>query len=916
MSKKDLLERLNRPSDGSPLRRTDSSASRPEDDVVTKRVSKKVVRRRRRKSRSKPAEQEAAAAAPAEASEAADAPATPAPEAVEAKSADTGTDSSTPAAEPTPAADEAPAPEAASAAAADTADAAASDSSGDASSAEATKADTSDAPAAKASDADAKADAASDDSATKAPAEEKSADAASSADSEQSDSEKSDSEKSDSDKADTPQQSQDAPADPAVAAKADSADGSDAKGEKKEEEKQFPGLGKAVVMPPPGYDPANPHAWRRQESKPPASPTDKPAKRGRRRVEAGAGRNDRGRGGRRGRGRGGFDHRMRRKPRRRKRSSGPKTPSPTPKASKRKVRVDHVISVRDLAKQLQLKASVVLKTLIEMGHMANITEMLDIDTAELVAEQFDYEVENVGFQEEEFLQHVGEEEEDEDLEPRPPVVTIMGHVDHGKTTLLDTIRSSRVAIGEAGGITQHIGAYQVDVDGTLITFLDTPGHAAFTDMRARGADVTDIVILVVAADDGVMPQTAEAIQHSKAAGVPIIVAVNKMDKAGANPDNIKTQLTEHELIPEEWGGETLFAPVSALKGEGIDELLEQVKLQAEILELAANPDRHAEGAVIEAQMERGRGAVATVLVQQGTLKRGDHVVLGSAFGRVRAMVDHRGKRLKAAGPSTPVELFGLSELPEVGDTMAVVANEKNARTLAEHRAEQKKLKAMSAGRKNTLEELYAAAARGELERLHIVLKADVQGTLQALVASLEKIEVEGTELNILLSAVGDISESDVNLAASDNAMLIGFNVRLDSKARQAADEKGVEAEIYSVIYALLETVEARLKGMLAPEYEHVLNGSAEVRKVFRISKVGAVAGSYILDGTIARSDHAKVLRDGEQLWEGGVKQLKRFKDDVREVKKGFECGISLEGFNDLEEGDIIEAYRLEEVERD
>ncbi|MCA9491189.1 MAG: translation initiation factor IF-2, partial [Myxococcales bacterium] len=464
------------------------------------------------------------------------------------------------------------------------------------------------------------------------------------------------------------------------------------------------------------------------------------------------------------------------------------------------------------------------------------------------------------------------------------------------------------------GITQHIGAYQVDVGDSTITFLDTPGHAAFSSMRARGAHVTDIVVLVVAADDGVQPQTAEAIQHAKAAGVPIIVAVNKMDKAGANPDHVKQQLSEYELLPEEWGGDTLYAPVSALRGEGIDELLEQIHLQAEVLDLRANPDRHAEGVVIEAKMERGRGAVASVLVQQGTLRNGDYVVLGSAFGRVRAMVDHRGKRLKQADPSTPVELFGLSELPEVGDELAVVANEKNARKLAEHRAEQKKLIALSEGRRNALEDLYAAAARGQLERLHVILKADVQGTLQAIKTALEKIEVEGTEINVLLAAVGDISESDVNLASSDNAILLGFNVKLDSKARQAADQKGVEPEIFSVIYALLDTVESRLKGMLAPEYEHVLNGTAEVRQLFRISKVGVVAGSYVIDGKVARGHRVKILRDGSVIHEGKITGLKRFKDDVREVTAGLECGVFVD-YGDIQEGDLIETYAEEIVEQ-
>ncbi|MCB9674823.1 MAG: translation initiation factor IF-2 [Alphaproteobacteria bacterium] len=860
MSKKDLLERLNRPDGSSTLRRADGAAARPKDDVVTKRVSRKVVRRRRRSDseddspdanedldlgvEGDDAEPEASEPAPSEPEVHHHEPEPePEPEPV----------SVAPVAEPEPE-PVAPEPE-------------------------------------------------------PEPEPEPSRPSSSFAGSSDGDDD------DDYDDYDDSEPVEAAPEAPAATVP---------------DEPKWAGLGKAVVMPPPGYDPANPHAWRRQEA-----PAAADAPRGRRRVEAGAGRADRGRGraplaprgarpagpgaGMPGMGgpggRNNFDARMRRKPRR-KRAVGPKASSPAPKASKRKVRVDHVISVRDLAKQLQVKASVVLKSLIEMGHMANITEMLDIDTASLVANEFEYEVENVGFQEDEFLQHVAEEIEEEGLSPRPPVVTIMGHVDHGKTTLLDTIRSSRVAKGEAGGITQHIGAYQVDVHGQEITFLDTPGHAAFTAMRARGASVTDIVVLVVAADDGVQPQTAEAIQHAKAAGVPIIVAVNKMDKAGVNPDSVKQQLSEYELLPEEWGGETLYAHVSALRGDGIEELLEQILLQAEVLDLRANADRHAEGVVIEAQMERGRGAVATVLVQSGTLERGDYVVLGSAYGRVRAMVDHVGKRLKTAGPSTPVELFGLSELPEVGDELAVVANEKNAKKLADHRAEQKKLRAMSEGRKNTLEELYAAAARGQLERLHIILKADVQGTLQALKHSLEQIDVEGTEVNILLAAVGDISESDVNLAASDNAMLLGFNIKLDSKARQAADEKGVEAQMFNVIYALIDTVEARLKGMLAPEFQHVLNGSAEVRKVFRISKVGAVAGCYVLDGTIGRNDHAKVVRGNEQLWEGPIRQLKRFKDDVREVKAGYECGISLDGFDDMEDGDIIEAYRLEEIARD
>jgi translation initiation factor IF-2 len=868
MSKKDLLERINRPSDGRSPRRPESTETRSADDVVTKRVSRKVVRRRR-KGRS--TEEPAAEAAPAPAPEPA-APETPAP----APSPAPAAEKPAPAPEPVKAAEKpAPAPEPASP------------------------------PPVAEKPAPVEAKSVEKPADPPAPAEKpepapKPAPAP---------------------VAETPKPAPEPKPEPAAAAPATP----------EEPKRRHPGLGVAVVVPPPGYDPNNP-SWRRdsgygQPKQPSSTDTTSPS-RGRRRVAAGAGagtgrrspggpsRRPSGpsRGRRRGGG-GGMDNRFRRKPRR-KRSSGPKAASPAPKASKRKVRVDHVISVRDLAKQLQVKAGVVIKTLMEMGTMVNITEMLDIDTATLVANEFEYEVENVGFQEDEFLQHVEVEEEEEGMVSRPPVVTIMGHVDHGKTTLLDSIRSARVAKGEAGGITQHIGAYEVPVGDSTITFLDTPGHAAFSSMRARGANVTDIVVLVVAADDGVQPQTKEAIQHAQAAEVPIIVAVNKMDKPGVNPDVVKQQLTEFELVPEEWGGETLFAPVSALRGDGIDELLEQIHLQAEILDLKANPDRHAEGVVIEAKMERGRGAVASVLVQQGTLKAGDHVVLGSAYGRVRAMVDHRGKRQKSASPSTPVELFGLSELPEVGDELAVVSSEKNARKLADHRAEQKKLVAMSAGRKNTLEELYAAAARGQLERLHIILKADVQGTLQAIKAALENIEVEGTEINILLAAVGDISESDVNLAASDDAILLGFNVKLDSKARQSADSKGVEPQLYSVIYALLESVEARLKGLLAPEFELVLNGAAEIRQLFRISKIGTIAGCLVIDGTVGRNDTAKVKRGKKVVWEGPIKQLKRFKDDVREVRNGYECGISLDGYNDLEEGDIIESYRLEEVERD
>ena len=490
----------------------------------------------------------------------------------------------------------------------------------------------------------------------------------------------------------------------------------------------------------------------------------------------------------------------------------------------------------------------------------------------------------------------------------------MGHVDHGKTTLLDTIRDSRVAHGEAGGITQHIGAYQVEVqDGRKITFIDTPGHEAFTAMRARGAGVTDIVILVVAADDGVQPQTEEAIQHSKAAGVPIVVAVNKMDKVGVTAEAIMTRLSEYELVPEEWGGDTLFVPISALKNEGIDDLLDAVLLQADVVETRANPDRFAEGIVLEAKMERGRGAVASVLVQKGTLKRGDHVVLGSAFGKVRAMIGSTGKNIKVAAPSTPVELFGLSELPEVGDVVNAVKSEKNARALAEHRANAKRAEVMAAASGGkSINDLYDK--KEDTETLLLILKADVGGSLQALKAAVEDIEVGGAEVRILLSAVGDITESDINLAASDDAKVIGFNVKVDARARKAASQLGVEPELYTIIYEVLDRIEREMKGMLAPVYELVREGTLEVRQLFRISRVGTIAGSYVIDGKVGRNNHAKVLREGKEIWEGRISGLKRFKDDVREVSAGYECGVSLDGFDDLEEGDLIESYSEQVVE--
>jgi translation initiation factor IF-2 len=694
---------------------------------------------------------------------------------------------------------------------------------------------------------------------------------------------------------------------------------------------RFSGLGKAVVMPPPGYDPTNPQAFRRRQeaerqdrraATPPPAARRRPDGPGHPPAFGADPRSPQppgppgGDAGRRRRGPA-ESARVFERPNRLKRRKvgGQKAASPGPKAQKRKIKVDNVISVGQLAHELGVKAPVVIRQLMDLGVMASVNQMLDLDTASLVAAEFEYEVENVGFQEQNYLESVAEQVEGEAMQGRPPVVTIMGHVDHGKTTLLDSIRKARVAQGEAGGITQHIGAYQVSSASGPVTFIDTPGHEAFSAMRARGASVTDIVVLVVAADDGVQPQTVEAIQHAKAAGVPIVVAVNKMDKAGVSMDPIMTRLSEHGLTPEQWGGETMYCGVSALKGEGIDSLLETILLQSEVLDLQANPDRFAEGIVLEAKMERGRGAVATVLVQKGTLHRGDHVVLGSAFGKVRAIVDHTGAQLKDAPPSTPVELFGLSELPEVGDSVHAVKSEQNARALAEHRAQARRDQAMAATRKKTAADLFEQASSEDRVRFHIILKADVGGSLQALKTAIEKIEVGGAECRILLAGVGDLTESDVNLAASNDAHLLAFNVKLDAKARQAASQLGVEAEFYSVIYDLLDRVQRGMKGLLAPVIERVRMGTVEVRQLFRISKVGVVAGSYVQDGKVSRNNLAKVLRDGNVVYEGKVTGLKRFKEDVREVTAGFECGVSLDGFEELQAGDIIETWAEQRVEQ-
>jgi translation initiation factor IF-2 len=708
-----------------------------------------------------------------------------------------------------------------------------------------------------------------------------------------------------------------------------------------DESPRFRGLGSAVVVPPPGYDPSNPDAYRAQQGRAVAARTAATAA-----AASAASANARGGGaqrrrvaeaapvpaapvqptwsdgpgasrGRRVRDTGAqLEMAMRNRPRRgRKARPGAGSASPQPKAQKRKIRVDGAISVGQLAHELSLKAPVIIKKLMELGTMATVNEMLDAETASLVAGEFDYEVENVAFNESEFLQHVAVEETEEGRDSRPPVVTIMGHVDHGKTTLLDSIRKAKVAAGEAGGITQHIGAYQVERNGHTITFLDTPGHAAFTAMRARGASLTDIVVLVVAADDGVQPQTQEAIRHAQAADVPIVVAINKIDKPGVNPDAIKQRLGEYGLVPEEWGGETLFAEVSALKGLGIDDLLETILLQAEVMELNANPERHAEGVVLEAKVERGRGPVASLLVQEGTLKVGEHVVIGSAFGKVRAMMDHRGKPVMKAGPSSPVEIFGLSDLPNVGDRFAVVASEKNARTLAEHRSDKDREAALLNTRRRTVDDLRRIAGAEELKTLFVVLKSDVQGSLEALKYAINEIQVDGCVVRVLHDGVGAISESDVSLVAANDGLLIGFNVKLDPRARRVADEMGVKPELYSVIYDVLDRITGALTGMLEPVYEQSFQGRAEVRAVFNISKVGTIAGCMVTDGKIGRSSSARLLRDGREVWKGDIGTLKRFKDDAREVASGYECGIGLEGMNDVQMGDIIEAFATVRVDR-
>ena len=579
------------------------------------------------------------------------------------------------------------------------------------------------------------------------------------------------------------------------------------------------------------------------------------------------------------------------------------------------VKIPDEISVGELASRMKKTGAEVVKCLIKNGVMAALSDVIDYETAAIIAEEMGCKVEHeVIVTIEEKLIDVSEDKE-EDLEPRAPVVVVMGHVDHGKTSLLDYIRHANVVSGEAGGITQHIGAYQVDVGGKPVTFLDTPGHEAFTAMRARGAMITDIAILVVAADDGIMPQTVESINHAKAANIPIIVAINKMDKPEANPDRIKQQLTEYELVPEEWGGETIICPISAKTGEGIDNLLDMVVLTAEMQELKANPNRSAHGAVIEARLDKGRGPVATLLVQNGTLKQGDIIIAGTAVGRVRAMTNARGEKLKEAGPSVPVEIIGMSEVPGAGDDFHAVDDERMARELVEQRKqEQKDRMSGPVGQKVSLEDLFSQIQAGEMKNLNIIVKADVQGSAEAVKSSLEKISNEEVRVRVIHCAVGAISESDVMLAATSGAIIVGFNVRPDNNARDSAARMNVDMRMYRVIYDAINEVEAAMKGMLDPKFKEVDLGRAEVRNVFRITGVGMVAGCYVTEGKMQRGAQMRLLRDNIVIYDGAIASLQRFKDSVKEVAQGYECGITFEKFQDIKEGDIIEAYLMEQIE--
>jgi len=580
------------------------------------------------------------------------------------------------------------------------------------------------------------------------------------------------------------------------------------------------------------------------------------------------------------------------------------------------IEMEDTITVKEFSEKIGKPSTEVIKQLIFMGVMAAINQEIDFNTAEKLGEKFDVTVLR---KEENINKEAVEQEEDEEDDPnskkRPPVVTVMGHVDHGKTSLLDAVRKSKVTETEAGGITQHIGAYTVNINGEKITFLDTPGHEAFTAMRARGAQITDIVILVVAADDGIMPQTAEAINHCKAANVPIVVAINKIDRPGANVDKVKQELTDYGLIAEDWGGDTICVPVSAHTKEGIDSLLEMVLLTAEMQELKANPRRNAKGAVIEAKLDKGRGAVATLLVQNGTLHVGDSVIVGSTYGRIRAMFDDKGKKIKIAGPSIPVEILGLSEVPAAGDRFHQVKDEKTARDIAAKRKQKVREEYLQSTHKVSLENLYNQIKEGKVKELNIIVKADVQGSIEALKQSLQKLSNEEVKVRVLHGAVGAITETDVTLASASNAIIIGFNVRPDSNAQAAAEKESVDIKTYRVIYNAIEDIKAAMLGMLEPDYKEVVLGKAEIRQTYKISNVGTIAGCYVQQGKIVRNSQIRIIRDGIVIFESELASLKRFKDDVKEVSEGYECGLSIDKFNDIKEGDVVEAYTMEEVKK-
>ncbi|XID95085.1 translation initiation factor IF-2 [Paenibacillaceae bacterium WGS1546] len=605
-----------------------------------------------------------------------------------------------------------------------------------------------------------------------------------------------------------------------------------------------------------------------------------------------------------GKGRGGKNARKNNQPPREKIDNTPK-----------KVIVRGSMTVGQLAKLLHKDASEVIKKLLMMGVMATINQDLDLDTVLLVISEYGVEAEVKIVVEDTQFETIEENDDPSELVSRPPVVTIMGHVDHGKTTLLDAIRETKVASGEAGGITQHIGAYQVEINGKKITFLDTPGHEAFTTMRARGAQVTDITILVVAADDGVMPQTVEAIAHAKAANVPIIVAVNKIDKPEANSDRVKQELTEHGLVQEEWGGDTIFVEVSAKQRLNLDGLLEMILLVAEVNDYKANPDKRARGTVMEAELDKGKGPVARILVQNGTLKVGDAFVAGDAFGRIRAMTNDRGRRIKEAGPSTPVEITGLTEVPQAGDPFMVFEDERKAREISEKRSIKTRQSQMKANQAVTLEDLFSKIKEGDIKELNVILKADVQGSLEALKGSLEKIEIEGVRVRTIYSGVGAITESDIILASASSAIVVGFNVRPEPRAQAIAEDEKVDVRLHSIIYKVIEEIEYAMKGMLDPVFKEKVIGHAEVRETFKVTKVGTIAGCMVTDGKIARNAEARLTRGGIVVYTGKIDSLKRFKDDAKEVSEGYECGITLDKFNDIQQGDVIEAFVMESVER-